>query len=69
MMLTHSETIEADLLRKDSLVDDVAQHLGLRQLGSGPIERHVAERIDTKLEGVRGSGHHPTLLARPRILL
>ena len=64
MMLADSETIEADLLRKDRLVDDMAQHFRLGQLGAGRIERHVAERIDAKFEGFRGGRHPPTLPRR-----
>ena len=69
MMLADPETVEADLLRKDRLVDDMAQHFGLGQLGAGRIERHVAERIDAKFEGFRGLGHPPTVRGESRILL
>ena len=34
MMLADPETVEADLLRKNRLVDDMAQHFGLGQLGA-----------------------------------
>lgn len=69
MMLANAETVEADLFGKDSLVDNVAQHLGLRQLGPRRINRHVAERIDAKFEGLHGIGHYLTLRPDPGILL
>ena len=48
-----AERVEPDLIRQRGLVHHVAQDLRMRALRAVASEGHVAERVETDLEGVR----------------
>ena len=53
MVLADAEGVEADLIGQHGLLDDLAQHAGVRLQADDRIEGDVAEGVDT--EGERGS--------------
>ena len=49
-MLADAESVDSQIVGKDRLFDDVAQHACLRQETAVGIDRHVSEGIQAELE-------------------
>ena len=51
-MLADAEGVDPQTVGKNGFLDDVAEHMGLRQKTAIGIASHVAECVKTELEGV-----------------
>src|SRR5579872_3644453 len=49
-MLANADEVDSEIVREDSLVDDVPDDARLRQRGAIVVDGHIAKRVEAELE-------------------